>query len=89
MYTLPIKLAAQLTNCLLEAAGKPTYACRSDDDVQNCMRPLQGDSWATYTNIFSHVSSICQYYELIKQSEDVGRAVGKINTASESLLSSL
>lgn len=84
-------LSYDMTSCIMMKVGKSIPYCpiekHNSNNIYNCIKALENDSWTTYITVSQHIDNLCYYYKsfvLDKSSEFIFEKL--LNSSSGILL---
>ena len=82
-------MALSFANCFLAMSGQPTYPCRSDEAIADCLRSVDSRAFASFSNFFTHTHNMCQFLQSQVWHEKTQDTIGTLSESSAKVAKSI
>lgn len=80
------RLALAFANCFLEKAGMRTYPCQEHLELADCLKNVDSNAFATFSNFFTHTQNMCYFLQSQIWHEATQETVNRLTVNSAKVL---
>ena len=82
-------MALAFANCFLAMSGQPTYPCRSEEAIADCLKSVDSRAFASFSNFFTHTHNMCQFLQSQVWHETTQETIGTLSESSAKVARSI
>jgi len=83
------RMALAFANCFLAMSGQPTYPCRSEEAIADCLKSVDSRAFASFSNFFTHTHNMCQFLQSQVWHETTQETIGTLSESSAKVARSI
>merc|ERR1719312_976172 len=83
------RMALSFANCFLAMSGQPTYPCRSEEAIADCLKSVDSRAFASFSNFFTHTHNMCQFLQSQVWHETTQETIGTLSESSAKVARSI